>query len=268
VTLVDVPSSTDLEPQRSGAPLRFPRLRAEAVQVADEALGREHRHDPVLGRNGGPAGNARLTAWTGLTLLGLIAAELVTLLDVRGLIDWHVVIGVLLVPVALLKTATTGWRFLRYYRRSQPYRSAGPPPLPLRVLGPLVVLATLGVLASGIVLVLVGESRGRSPLVTVFGQPVDLVTIHQALFVVFAVVAGLHLLARLVPALALTTARVRRRVGSPDAVPGARARAAVVVATLAAAAVAAALLLPLASSWQGGQGPGPAAHPAGITTRP
>src|SRR3954466_11068995 len=189
----------------------LPRVAAELV---DEATGRSHRTDAVTGRTGGPAGNARLTAGTGLLLLGLFLAELVTLLDVRGLISWHVVIGVLLVPFALLKTATTGWRILRYLTRSPPppraahpppSRSAGPPPLPLRVLGPLVVVATLAVLASGIVLIAVGEERGRAALFTVLGQRTDWAGLHQALFVVFAVVSGLHLLARLVPALTLVS---------------------------------------------------------------
>jgi hypothetical protein len=231
-----------------------PRLRAEALAVADEAIGRGHRTDAVLARTGGPAGNARLTAWTGLVLLALFLAELVTLLDVRGLISWHVAIGVLLVPPALLKTASTGWRIVRYYTGSRPYRSAGPPPLLLRVLGPLVVGATLAVLASGIVLIAVGEERGRATLFTAFGQRVDWVGLHQALFVVFAVVTGLHLLARLVPALTLVSARVRRQLGARTAggVPGGGRRVAAVVATLVAAAVAAALLLPLASGWHDG----------------
>src|SRR3954466_7854506 len=170
-----------------------------------EASGRAGRVDPVLPGSGGPAGNACLTAWTAMTLLVLGVAELVTLLDVRGLISWHVAIGVLLVPPALLKTASTGWRILRYYTRSRPPRSAGPPPLLLRVLGPLVVAATLAVLASGIVLIAVGEERGRAALFTVLGQRTDWAGLHQALFVVFAVVSGLHLLARLVPALTLVS---------------------------------------------------------------
>jgi len=232
---------------------RFPRLRAEALAVADEATGRGHRTDPVLAGSGGPAGNARLTAWTGLVLLALLLAELVTLLDVRGLISWHVAIGVLLVPFALVKTATTGWRILRYYAGARPYRSAGPPPLFLRVLGPLVVAATLAVLASGIVLVAVGDERGHAALFTALGQRIDWESLHQAAFVVFAVVTGLHLLARLVPALTLVSARVRRAVGARPAgsVPGAPRRVTALAATLVAAAVAAALLLPLASGWHG-----------------
>ena len=124
-----MPSSSPVPHATAGPPPRA-RLRTEALAVADEAIGRGHRSDPVLGTTGGPAGNARLTAWTGLALLVLIVAELFTLLDVRGLLSWHVVIGVLLVPFALLKTATTGWRILRYYTGARPYRSAGPPPVP------------------------------------------------------------------------------------------------------------------------------------------
>jgi hypothetical protein len=212
--------------------------------VVEEAIGRGHRHDPVLGRTGGPAGNARLTAWTGLVLLVLFLAELVTLLDVRGLISWHVALGVLLLPPALLKTASTGWRILRYYTGSRPYREAGPPPLLLRILGPLVVAATLALLGTGIVLIALGEQRSRS-------GAIDWVGLHQAMFVVFAIVAGLHVLARLVPALALTTRRVRTRVGLPERVSGGGRRLALVVAALAVAGLATALLLPLASDWHG-----------------
>jgi len=78
------------------------------TDVVGTALGRARRSDPVLPRTGGPAGNARLTAWIGLGLLIAFLAELVTLLDVAGLISWHIIIGVLLVPPALAKTATTG----------------------------------------------------------------------------------------------------------------------------------------------------------------
>src|SRR4051812_11851259 len=93
------------------------------------ALGQGHRDDPVGARTGGPAGNARLTAWLGLLLLVLFLAELVTLLDVRGLVTWHIAIGVLLVPPTLAKTASTGWRVVRYYTHTGPYVQAGPPPL-------------------------------------------------------------------------------------------------------------------------------------------
>jgi hypothetical protein len=218
-----------------------------AGELRDEAIGRSHRTDPVAPRTGGPAGNARLTAWTGLTLLVLLLAELVTLLDVRGLISWHVAIGVVLVPPALLKTATTGWRFLRYYARGERYRASGPPILPLRILGPFVVATTLGVLGSGLVLLFLGEPRVRQASVTVLGQRVDWVTVHQALFIAFAVPAGLHLLARAVRVVELIAGH--RATGGPGRVPGRGRRGAGLVLVLASAGLAVVLLLPLAAGW-------------------
>jgi hypothetical protein len=140
--------------------------------VIAEAVGQNHRDDPVLPWTGGPAGNAVLTAWTGLVVLGLSLAELVTLLSVHRLIGWHVVIGTLFVPPATLKTASVGWRIIRYYGRDANYRQAGPPPLLLRVLGPGVVLATLGLLASGLVLVALGPEASRTKLISVLGRRV------------------------------------------------------------------------------------------------
>jgi hypothetical protein len=231
------------------------RVGVEAIDdVLDEAVGRRHRPDPVIGRTAGPAGNAQLTAWAGLLLLVLIAVELVTLIDVRGLLSWHVVVGVLLVAVAALKIASAGWRFLRYYAGHRPYRTAGPPPMLLRLLGPFVVVATVGVLGSGLWLIAVGPDAGRRTLFTLLGQRTDLVSIHQALFVVFAVLAGLHLLARLLPAVVLATERGRRDDGG-DRLRGRGPRIAVLVATLVAGTLAAFLILPAATSWHDA-GPG------------
>jgi hypothetical protein len=216
--------------------------------VLDEAVGRGSRSDPVVGRTAGPAGNAQLTAWTGLLLLGLVAVELVTLIDVHGLLSWHVVVGTVLTAVAALKVASTGWRFVRYYTGHRPYEQAGPPPLLLRVLGPLVVAGTVGVLASGLWLVVVGPDGGRRTLATPLGQRIDLVSVHQGLFMVFAVVAGLHVLARLIPAVVLATERGYRGAGS-GRLRGRGPRVAVLAATVAAGALAAALILPAASAW-------------------
>ncbi len=221
-------------------------LRSDLVQdVVDEAVGRGHRADPVLPATGGPAGNAVLTAWTGLVLLVLFVAELLTLFDVRGLISWHVALGAILVPPALLKTASTGWRLVRYYLGHEPYRVAGPPPMLLRLLGPLVVLSTLGVLASGTLLVVLGESRGRQSLLSLLGFRLDWVTVHEGFFVVWCVATGLHLLGRIVPALRLTVRRLRGAV-PPGRVP--RGVALVVAGGLAA--VLAVVLVSADASWQ------------------
>lgn len=172
-----------------------------------------------------------------------------TLLDVSGWMSWHVVIGVLLVPVALLKTGSTGWRIVRYYFGSRPYRTAGPPPMILRVLGPLVILSTLGVLGSGLALIALGQGTSQQTWLTVLGQQVSAVTLHQALFIAFGVLTGLHLLARIVPAIRLTTGAW---TDTKPRTPGKRPRALALITTLAAAAVAAALVLPTAHGWQQG----------------
>jgi len=218
-------------------------LRGVTAELVVEATGRDHREDPVLAGGGGPAGNARLTAWLGLVLLVLFLAELVTLLDVRGLVSWHVVIGALLVPPALAKTGSTGWRMLRYYTGNRPYRVSGPPPLILRALGPLVVITTLAVLGSGVALILTGPDRGRGPAVDVLGQRVDALMLHKAAFVLWAGVTGLHALGRLVPA-------VRRTVLPAVPVPGGYQRAAVLAVTGVLAVVLAVLLLRDTGAWR------------------
>ena len=159
-------------------------------------------------------------------LLVLFVAELVTLLDLGQWLDWHVVIGVLLVPPALVKTASTGWRILRYYSGNPAYRRAGPPPLLLRILGPLVVTATLALLGSGLVLVLVGPGTGRQSFLWILGHPLSLVTVHAGLALVWAVATGLHALARLVPALLIAGEAVpwARRARPGRAVPGSSRR--------------------------------------------
>jgi hypothetical protein len=213
-----------------------------------EATGRDRRRDPALPRTGGPAGNARITAWTGMILLALILAELVTLVDVHGLISWHIVLGALLLPPSLLKTASTGWRILRYYAGNREYRAAGPPPLLLRILGPLVIAATLGLLVSGIVLVALGPTSAQRQLLSVAGQRVDWVTLHQGLFVVWAVVAGLHVLGRLLPAIGI----VLTRPAAGSRVDGRIPRSAVLAVMAALAALAAVLLLAAAPAWRNG----------------
>jgi len=137
-----------------------------------------------------------------------------------------------------VKTGTTGWRIVRYYTGNRPYRRSGPPPMLLRVLGPLVVLTTLAVLATGVLLIAIGSSGGRQTLATVAGHTLDLTFLHKATFVLWIGATGLHVLARLVPAMQLTMVRLtsRRPAG---AVPGRYRRGGVIAATLVAAAIAA-----------------------------
>ena len=96
-------------------------------------------------------GNRRLTTLTAIVLLVLLAVEGLTVLaGVRSTLSVHVFVGMLLVPPIALKLASVGYRFVRYYTRSVPYRKAGPPPWFLRALGPVVVISTLTLFGSGV----------------------------------------------------------------------------------------------------------------------
>jgi hypothetical protein len=211
------------------------------TELFEESTGRRDRRDTVAPRTGGPAGNGLLTAYLGLLLLALVLGELVTVLDVEGMLTWHLALGALLVPPALAKTMTTGWRAAGYYLGGKARSDIEPPPMPMRLLGPLVVVSTLGLLGTGLALVALGPDAGRQPNLW-FG--LDVLTLHQAAFIVFDVAAGLHLLARFVPAVRRVSGRVER------AVPGRSARACALVVTLAAAALAAVLVLNADSQWQ------------------
>ena len=134
----------------------------------------------------GVAGNARLTAANAAVLLVLLAAEGVTVLRVRQLLSPHVFIGVVLIPPVLVKVASTTWRFARYYTGVPAYRRKGPPPVLLRLLGPVVVILTLVLLFSGVGLLLV--SRPWLPL---------LLKVHKASFVLWFCAMSVHVLAHL-----------------------------------------------------------------------
>jgi hypothetical protein len=216
-------------------------------EVVDTALGAVHRDDPAHPRTGGPAGNARLTAWAGLLLLVLFVVECVTLLGLRQMITVHILVGTVLVPLVLLKTGTTGWRIVRYYTHDRLYLAAGPPPLLIRLLGPLVVLTGLAVLGTGLALVPLGDSSFNA-LFTAAGQRIDPLTLHKAAFVAWLVVTGAHTLVRLVPATMLVAGRTSR-----SAVDGGRSRMAVLAVTLVVGAVAAVLVLQASDNWTRGQ---------------
>jgi hypothetical protein len=184
---------------------------------------------------GGPEGNERLTAATAAVLFLLLAAEGVTILFIRPLLSTHVFIGMLLIPPVALKTASTGWRFLRYYTGDRAYRVKGPPILPLRLLAPLVVASTVALFATGVALLVVSPGRGF-----VLG-------LHKASFVVWLVATGLHVLAhmRRVPALATSDWRRRNR----ERVGGSFLRRTLVAGALVAGVILALATVRYAQPW-------------------
>lgn len=133
----------------------------------------------------GVEANARLTASTGGILFVLLAAEGATILRVRGLLGAHVFLGMMLVPPVALKIGTTGYRFARYYLGNPAYRHKGPPPVILRLIGPLVVALTVLVLASGVALLLLPSSRHV------------LLNLHRLSFIAWFIVTTVHVLGHL-----------------------------------------------------------------------
>jgi len=218
------------------------KLKRPVDDVVATALGAAHRDDPVEPGTGGPAGNAELTAWLGLVLLVAFAVEGFTLLSVRGMISLHIFLGAALIPLVVVKTATTGWRIARYYLGSPAYRQAGPPPLLLRILGPLVVVTGLAVVGSGLALSFLGAAS-YDPLVHFAGISLDALTLHKASFIAWFVVTTAHVLTRALPALQLAG---RRRQ-----VPGLRRRAGVLVVVLGAGAAMGFLGLAVSGAWTG-----------------
>ncbi len=158
----------------------------------------------------GVESNGRLTASTAVLLLVLLAAEGVTIVSVRSLLALHVFIGMLLIPPVLVKMASTGWRFVRYYRGAPAYRRKGPPPALLRVLGPGVVVLTVVMFASGVALLF-----GWKSLV------VSMLFVHKASFVLWFVAMTVHVLGHIVETTRLApldwARRTRREVAGASA---------------------------------------------------
>lgn len=140
------------------------------------------RHASTTDQTGGADGNERLTAATGAVLLVLFAVEGFTILSIHRMLTLHFFAGMLLVGPAALKVCSTCYRFARYYLGDRAYRCKGPPAPLLRVLGPFVVLTTVGVLGTGVALAFAGPGD-RSWLF-----------LHKASFVLWFFVMTVHVL--------------------------------------------------------------------------
>jgi hypothetical protein len=192
----------------------------------------------VRDRLGGTEGNEILTSATALVLVGLLVAEGVTIVHMRGLVPAHMFIGMVLIPPVVLKLASTGYRFVRYYTGARAYREKGPPLLPLRLMAPVLVASTVAVFVTGVLLLAAGHKSGA------------LLELHKLSFIVWGVVFAVHLLAylpRVVRSL-LADWRAARR----EAVPGAGVRGMLVVAAVGGGVALALSLLPVMNAWHGG----------------
>jgi hypothetical protein len=191
------------------------------------------------GRFGGAEGNEILTSATAVVLTGLLAVEGYTVVNMRGLVGLHMFVGLALIPPVLLKLASTGYRFVRYYTGSRRYRALGPPVLPLRLMAPVLVASTIAVFLTGVLLLAAGHKSDT------------LLLLHKASFIVFGVVFAVHFLAyvpRVVRSLRIDWGAARR-----EAVSGAGLRGMLVAAALGGGAALALAPLPTINAWNGGR---------------
>ena len=191
-------------------------------------------------RLGGTDGNEILTSATGLALTLLLAAEGVTILWLGDLRTEHMFIGLVLIGPVVLKLGSTGYRFARYYTGARRYREKGPPLLPLRLLAPVLVAATVLVFASGVGLLISGH---RSDL---------LLQLHKVGFIVWSGCFAVHFLWHLPRAWRALSAS--RRASRQDRVPGSRLRGALLGASIGGGLAVALALLSLIEAWHGRHG--------------
>jgi hypothetical protein len=177
----------------------------------------------------GSAGNQHLTAVVAAILLLLLAVEGATLLQIGSLLTVHAFVGMLLIPLVGLKLASTGWRMARFYLGGEEYVRLGPPHIVLRVLvAPVIVLSTIVLFATGVALLVLGQTRGT------------IVGLHKASFVVWAGALGLHVLGHAPKLPAVLRSRV----------PGTAHRLILVATTVVAGALLATSTLPAADRLQ------------------
>src|SRR3954469_395493 len=118
-----------------------------------ERITRASRRDHL----GGTSGNEILTSATAAILTILLLAEGVTVIRMNGLVTAHMFIGMVLIPPVVLKLASTGYRFARFYMCARAYREKGPPLLPLRLIAPVLVVSTVAVFLTGVLLLAAGH---------------------------------------------------------------------------------------------------------------
>jgi len=187
---------------------------------------------------GGTDGNEQLTTVTGAILIVLLAVIGFTIPQLGQFVSVHLFVGMLLIGPVLLKMVSTGYRFVRYYSGNVAYRRKGPPELVLRAIGPIVVLSTVAVFATGVVLLILGPSH-RDPWVE----------LHKLTFIVWVVFMSLHVLMHL-PAVgrALGIGRAGREQLA-GAAPGAAGRWIAISGAVVAGLILALVLIPDYASW-------------------
>lgn len=177
---------------------------------------------------GGPAGNVRLTALTGVVLLVLLTLQVLSALAFLLLslnVDLpagpvydvvrpvHFFAGFLLIPVVAVKLTSVGYRFALYYLRDREYRLAGPPPWLARATAPVLAGSAAVVGVSGVEM-----WSFRDDLIGWWTQ------LHVLGAIVFAAALLLHLALRLPLARREAGADLSAPPGDPARIPGGPSR--------------------------------------------
>jgi hypothetical protein len=189
-------------------------------------------------RLGGTEGNEILTSAVGAILTALLVVEGITILQMRPLLGLHMFVGLMLIPPVLLKLGSTGYRFVRYYTGSVMYRAKGPPLLPLRLLAPVLVVATVAMLGSGVWLMALGHRSDQVML------------LHKVAAIVWVAFFGIHFLAHL-PRM-LRSLRADWSTSRRLQLPGSGLRGFLLACSLGTGLALALVLLSTIDAWHGG----------------
>ena len=200
---------------------------------------------------GGVEGNRRLTSIFGIVMLVLLTVQVLSALwfalmsynidTPGGPVFWlvrpvHFFTGFLLFPLIGVKLASVGWRFTRYYTRSEPYRVKGAPQIVMRMLAPLLLATTVVLFASGVAM---GFLHGRALAVAR--------NLHGPASVIWLVLVGVHVLVYFKRA--LVSSKEDLEPTSRAEVRGARARTYVIAAAIVAGVVLGVATLPVRGHW-------------------
>jgi hypothetical protein len=179
-----------------------------------------------------------MTALAGVVLLVLIIAEIVIAANMHALMPVHIFVGVLLIFPLLVKIGSTSYRFLSYYTHSPAFTQKGPPRLEMRLLAPLLLIASLSLVISGITLALLSPTNALS---------VWVLRLHALSVICWLPLLAIHVGAHIwrVPRLIIADWRKRHT----SRVPGRNWRYSLNIVALLVGTGVAVLLLPHTASW-------------------
>jgi len=185
----------------------------------------------------GVAGNSRITGGAAVILLVLLAAEGLTIPLIGQLTEAHIFIGMLLLGPVMLKLASTGYRFARYYAGTPAYVRKGPPPLILRLLGPVVVLTTVALFATGVALLVAGPPSNTLKLA------------HKVFFILWFGAMTIHVLGHVLEIPSLAMPDWRRHGGREAQLAGSGPRIMLLAASLLVGLIIALATFSGAAAW-------------------